>query len=30
MTVDELLKLWNEFSDIPTNIEDEIEIDFYC
>jgi len=29
MTIIELNKMWNEFSNIPINIEDEIEVDFY-
>lgn len=30
MKIADLEKLWNEFSNIPINIEDEIEEDFYC
>jgi hypothetical protein len=29
MSVSEIEKLWDEFSDIPINIEDEIKEDFY-
>lgn len=30
MKIADLEKLWDEFSNTPTNIEDEIEVDFYC
>jgi hypothetical protein len=30
MTIQKLDKMWEEFSNIPKNIEDEIEEDFYC
>lgn len=30
MTITELEIMWEEFADIPTNSEDEIEVDFYC
>jgi hypothetical protein len=30
MKIVDLEKLWDEFSNIPINIEDEIEVDFYC
>jgi len=29
MTINELEKMWSTFGDIPTNSDDEIEIDFY-
>ncbi len=29
MTKVELEKMWTEFGDIPINIDDEIELDFY-
>lgn len=29
MTIAELEKMWEEFGDIPTNSDDEIEVDFY-
>ncbi|WP_445957699.1 hypothetical protein [Yeosuana sp.] len=29
MTIAELKKIWSAFADIPTNLEEEIEIDFY-
>jgi hypothetical protein len=30
MSISEIEKLWDEFSNIPINIEDETEEDFYC
>jgi len=30
MTIKEIEKMWEEFADIPTNSDDEIEVDFYC
>lgn len=30
MKVTELKKMWLAFLDIPINIDDEIEVDFYC
>lgn len=30
MTIDELKKMRKKFGDIPTNSDDEIELDFYC
>lgn len=30
MTINELEKVREEFGDIPTNSDDEIEFDFYC
>lgn len=29
MEVTELEKMWEEFGDIPTNSDDEIEVEFY-
>lgn len=29
MTIAELDKMWEEFGDIPTNSDDEIEVEFY-
>lgn len=29
MTITELEKMWSAFGDIPTNSDDEIEVDFY-
>ncbi|MCB0604359.1 MAG: hypothetical protein KDC25_05760 [Saprospiraceae bacterium] len=29
MKIPELVKMWNEFGDIPINSKDEIEQDFY-
>ena len=29
MTITELEKMWSAFTDIPTNSDDEIEVDFY-
>lgn len=29
MEIAELEKMWEEFGDIPTNSDDEIEVDFY-
>ena len=29
MEIAELEKMWEEFGDIPTNFDDEIEVDFY-
>lgn len=29
MKIEELEKMWNEFSDIPINLDDEIEENFY-
>jgi hypothetical protein len=29
MTISELEKMWSAFGDIPTNSDDEIEVDFY-
>lgn len=29
MTIIELERMWEEFGDIPTNSDDEIEVDFY-
>ena len=29
-SVEQLELLWDEFSNIPINLEDEIELDFYC
>lgn len=28
MEIAELEKMWDEFTDIPTNLDDEIEVDF--
>ena len=30
MTITELEKMWSAFEDIPTNSDDEIEVDFLC
>jgi hypothetical protein len=30
MEIDELEKIWSAFGNIPTNSDDEIEVDFYC
>jgi hypothetical protein len=30
MTITELKKMWEEFEDIPTNSDDEIEVNFNC
>lgn len=30
MTIQELEKMWLAFGDIPTNSDDEIEVDFFC
>jgi hypothetical protein len=30
MTITELKKMWSALGDIPTNSDDEIEVDFYC
>ena len=30
MKITELEKIWSAFCDIPTNLDDEIEVDFYC
>lgn len=29
MIIQKLEKMWERFGDIPTNLDDEIEIDFY-
>ncbi|WP_308990437.1 hypothetical protein QLS71_003000 [Mariniflexile litorale] len=30
MNIPDLEKMWSAFADIPFNLDDEIESDFYC
>lgn len=30
MTITDLKEMWEEFGYIPTNSDDEIEVDFHC